>query len=275
MRGVSAADERDQVADVRDLSALARDQAAGARDLAMAQRDAADEQAFGAEALSGSHAATRADELRERAARHRTEAAAQRAVAAEDRHGAAVDRGRAAHDRRQALEDRRALADQLALTETDPLTGARTRAAGLHDLDNELDRSHRTGAPLVAAYVDAVGLKAVNDTEGHAAGDALLKRLVTFFREHLRPYDLIVRLGGDEFLCVMSGMTLAEARKRFDTITAALAAAPDGHTIRAGLAESTPDETAAELIARADSELTRSRQGRSGHAEDPTAEAAR
>lgn len=65
------------------------------------------------------------------------------------------------------------------------------------------------------AYVDAVGLKTLNDTEGHAVGDELLKRVVQLIRTHLRPYDLIIRLGGDEFLCAMSNMSLREARRRF------------------------------------------------------------
>ena len=92
----------------------------------------------------------------------------------------------------------------------DALTGARTRAAGLRELDHELDRARRTASPLAVAYIDVVGLKAVNDTLGHAAGDALLKRVVAHLKAHLRPYDLIIRLGGDEFLCVMPNLTRGE-----------------------------------------------------------------
>jgi two-component system, cell cycle response regulator len=52
---------------------------------------------------------------------------------------------------------------------------------------------------------DVVGLKAVNDPDGLAAGDALLQRAVHAIRVHLRSYDVIVRIGGDEFLSVISG----------------------------------------------------------------------
>ena len=70
-----------------------------------------------------------------------------------------------------------ALLRQLAASETDALTGARTRAAGLADVDHEIDRARRTSGVLSLAYIDVVGLKAANDERGHAAGDALLQRV--------------------------------------------------------------------------------------------------
>jgi diguanylate cyclase (GGDEF)-like protein len=159
----------------------------------------------------------------------------------------------------QALADREALARALAITAIDPLTGARARAPGLTDLDHELDRSRRTGSTLVIVYVDVVGLKRLNDSEGHDAGDRLLRRVVAVIGEHLRPYDLIVRLAGDEFLCAMSNMTLQDARRRFSAIASALAASSEAGALRTGLAELNGAETATELIARADSQLIHSR----------------
>jgi len=86
--------------------------------------------------------------------------------------------------------------------------------------------AHRPGSrdALAVAYVDVVGLKAVNDSRGHGAGDALLQRAVDGIRGHLRSYELIVRLGGGEFLCVMSGATIKDAEHRFNVIQTALAA---------------------------------------------------
>ena len=199
----------------------------------------------------------RAGDQRKRGREYRVQAAEHRA---QDREAAASDREQGARDRVQALADREALARALAITESDPLTGARTRAAGLADLDRELDRSRRTGATLVIAYVDVVGLKRVNDSEGHDAGDRLLKHAVAVIGEHLRPYDLIVRLAGDEFLCAMSNMTLAEASRRFGAIDGALAVASEASKLRTGFAELTGDETASPLIARADSQLVDSRR---------------
>jgi diguanylate cyclase (GGDEF)-like protein len=253
---LEAASERDAVAYARDLAALARDEAATARDLAMARRDAANEPPgsrgdFGVEVLM------RAAEQRKRAAEYRVIAAGHRELAAQDRRAAARDREQAAEERLGARADREMLAAELAMAETDELTGARTRTAGLADLDRELDRCRRTGSALVLAYVDVVGLKELNDTRGHGAGDELLRGVSGLFREHLRSYDLIVRIGGDEFLCAIPDMSEADVQERFSAIGSALAARPDARGIRTGFATLREQETAADLISRADAELIR------------------
>ena len=243
---VEAADARDQVARARDLTALARDQAAELRDRELETHDGA--------AGDDAEIVVRAEE--------RGGAAAERAVAADGRTRAAADREQAARDREQAARgrlqaqaDRDALLDELAIAKTDGLTGTRSRATGLEDFDHEIDRARRTMASLVVAYVDVVGLKAVNDARGHAAGDALLQCAVNAIRGHLRSYDLIVRIGGDEFLSVMSGVTIKDARQRFAAIQTTLAADPDQCEIKVGFAELEAEDNAAELIKRADAEL--------------------
>jgi diguanylate cyclase (GGDEF)-like protein len=251
---LDTASKRDETAHVRDVAAQVRDQAAQARDIAMTQHDLALEQD-----AAGGELAERAAERRNRAAQHRVEAAEYRALAIEDREAAARDREQAAADRQRALSDREALSRQLAIADTDPLTGVRTRAAGLIELDHEFDRCRRTDGQLVVAYVDVVGLKRVNDSVGHAAGDAMLVRIVEAIKSHLRSYDLIIRLGGDEFLCVVSNMSVPDARERFDAIGAALADAPDGGQIRAGFGGLKPEDTVMDLIARADHDLLDSR----------------
>ncbi len=253
------AEQRDAVAHLRDLVALARDQAADAADLAMAQLEAAADQQEQTRALTGIDLVARAAEQRKRAAHHRAQAASHRLLAAEDRQSAARDRQSAARERQQARNDREALAVELDRASVDALTGARTRGVGLRELDHELVRATRTTSPLAAAYIDVVGLKAVNDSRGHAAGDAVLSHVVAAVRAHVRPYDLIIRLGGDEFLCVMSNLTLAAARERFDAIAAALKRSGAG-AIRTGFAQLRDHESASALIARADSELTRTRR---------------
>ena len=104
-------------------------------------------------------------------------------------------------------------------------------------------------------YVDVVGLKRRNDGAGHDARDRLLKRVVALITEHLRPYDLVVRLGGDDFLCAMSNMTHTDAHQRFSAIASALTASHEAGAIRTGYAQLTGGEAAKELIARADREL--------------------
>ena len=134
------------------------------------------------------------------------------------------------------------------------------RAAGLADRHREIERARRTTNLLAVAYVDVVGLKSVNDEHGHSAGDALLQRAVRAIRAHLRSYDLIVRHGGDEFLCVMSGATIELARQRFNAIQAALADERGPGAIKVGFAALAPQDSAAELIGRADADLPATRR---------------
>jgi diguanylate cyclase (GGDEF)-like protein len=258
-RRLAAADKRDAIADARDVAALARDDAADARKPMTSERDGVYPQEDGTGTLTAADRLIRAAEQRNRDEQLRALAAEQHALAALDRQAAAQDREQGARERRHALADRKALAHQLTITETDPLTGARARAAGLTDLDHELDRCRRTTSPLVVAYIDVVGLKIVNDTRGHGAGDELLKQVVALLKRHLRSYDLIIRLAGDEFLCAMSNITLPDARQRFRMIAAALADLPLPAAISTGFAELVPGQPAAELIARADKELIESR----------------
>jgi diguanylate cyclase (GGDEF)-like protein len=259
-RRLAAADKRDVIADARDCAALARDDAADARRPMTSERDGVDPQEDAERASTDPHGLVHAAELRQREEHLRALAAEQDALAARDRHAAARDRKQGAYERGLALADRTALARQLTITETDPLTGARARAAGLTDLDHELDRCRRTASRLVVAYIDVVGLKTVNDTLGHGAGDELLKRVVALLKAHLRSYDLIIRLAGDEFLCAMSNITLLEARQRFRAIAGALGAPPRPAAISTGLAELAPGQPIAELIACADREMIESRR---------------
>src|SRR5207248_8851249 len=199
------------------------------------------------------------EDILPRAERDRARAAADRAKAADDRARAAADREQAARERAEALRDRAESADNLKLATTDELTGALTRRFGLEEVSRELERAHRTGAGLVLAFVDVDGLKAVNDSQGHLAGDALLRLLGETLRANVRPYDVIVRYGGDELLCAMSNLCVPEARARFEKIAAALAAADADHSITFGLAEAGPADSLQELIARADADFLQAR----------------
>jgi diguanylate cyclase (GGDEF)-like protein len=257
---LAVAQDSDAIAATRDLAAQIRDDVAQARDEDFAALDLAYRQYDDARTATGAEIVVRAAGARKRAIEHRRWAAVLRERAAEDRRAAARDREAAARDRLHARRDREALAQALVLAETDVLTGARTRAAGLADLERELDRCRRTGAVLVAAYLDVVGLKAVNDTDGHLAGDRLLQRVVAQLKAHLRPYDLIIRLGGDEFLCAITSMAEPAVRQRFSEVAAALADHPTPCAIRAGFAELNPSDSPTDLVARADQALLAQRQ---------------
>jgi len=233
--------DRDKVADHRDANSLLRDQIAQAR-------EEESEFADSSEALADA-GAVEIDEIRARAAFARTRAATDRLRATHDREQAAADRAQAAEDRAQAAYDREHAG-------TDELTGVRRRGVGLEDLANEMARSRRQREPLVAVYVDVDGLKAVNDSEGHPAGDKVLQVVASRLRGQMRSYDLIIRLGGDEFLCVLPGVAADKVRERF----ARLKEPADGHAaVSVGLTELQDDDGVQELISRADDDLIATR----------------
>lgn len=102
---------------------------------------------------------------------------------------------------------------------------------------------------LTAIRVDA--LRAVNDSERHAAGDALLRDVPAAITSTLRSYDVTVRWGGDEFVSALSDVSLATAAERVAGVARALAASRPGATISVGLAELTDGDTLESLLAHA------------------------
>jgi diguanylate cyclase (GGDEF)-like protein len=136
----------------------------------------------------------------------------------------------------------------------DEMTGALRRAAGLAALEREVRRAHRfEDRKLVVAFVDVDGLKVVNDTRGHAAGDAVLRELAATLRRRLRAYDLVIRWGGDEFVCCLPGAGLDAAGRALDDIRTELVART-ACTFSAGFAELGADGDAESLVARADAD---------------------
>src|SRR5262245_44562141 len=105
-------------------------------------------------------------------------------------------------------------ADRLAaLSQTDALTGLANRRALRSLLEKELRRSMRYGVPVSLLLIDVDGLKRVNDTEGHAAGDGVLRSVAAAINAGLRETDLGARWGGDEF-AIVAPNTTAEAALR-------------------------------------------------------------
>jgi diguanylate cyclase (GGDEF)-like protein len=256
--------DRAAVSAIRDETAAARLRTADERDRAASLRDRGAE---GRDALARLHDleddenASRADIL-SRSRRDRARAAADRAKAADDRTRAADDREEAARERAEALRHRSESADELKSATTDEVTGAWTRRFGLEEMSRELERARRTGASLMLAFVDIDGLKQVNDSQGHVAGDALLQLVGETLRANVRPYDVVLRYGGDEFVCAMPNLSSTEAKARFEKIAAALRAADAEHSVTYGLAESEPADSLHELIARADANLLDARRAR-------------
>jgi diguanylate cyclase (GGDEF)-like protein len=262
-----ATSDRDAVSELRDETAGVRFQSAEDRDRAAEVRDRGAE---GRDRLARLHdqeddTGASSEDILLRAERDRARAAADRAKAADDRSRATADREEAARERTDALRAGAAARYNLVIAATDELTGAWTRKFGLADIAREFERARRTGGKLMLAFIDVDGLKEVNDRHGHPAGDGLLRLVVQTLRANVRPYDVIVRYGGDEFLCAMPDLTRAAAQDRMEKIAAALTMADTRHSISFGLAEHEPPEGLLELVGRADAALLEGRRARETH----------
>ncbi len=269
--GASASSD-DDAASGRDDAAAGRDAASDRRDLAATHRDRmAKERAATADDVGrrSSVAVLELAEVRTRAADDRGRAAEDRRRATIDRRQAGADRARAAGDRLEAATEHEhvveALLDvqaELRRANTDDLTGAYRRGAGQAALGRELARARREGERFVVAYIDVDGLKATNDTAGHAAGDARLRDVVSAIRATLRDADPIVRYGGDEFVCAVTGLDVVAVHERLDDVREALAREGPHGAMSFGLAELRPDDTLDVLVRRADAGLVRRRRRR-------------
>ncbi len=267
-----AADVRDQVSDRRDHAADLRDQAADLRDDAAAEAERAvdddvDRQTCSASALARQAAsADRNGAMRDRraGADERTEAEHDRETALADRRAAAAERTQAEHDRETALADRQLAAKDRGQASHDDLTGSYLRGAGFAELRRDIARARRAGQPFVVAFVDVNHLKAINDLYGHAAGDHMLVQVARALAAHMRSYDLIIRYGGDEFICALPGLNSAGAAQRLGRVNAHLAKGAVPGSVTFGLAELRPRDSAEDVVARADAALYRHREEK-GH----------
>ncbi len=148
---------------------------------------------------------------------------------------------------------------------TDPLTGLANRRMWDERLEEEMERSVRSGTALSVVMVDLDGFKAVNDAGGHAAGDRVLKQLAQAWQEVVRGgTDFLARLGGDEFGLLAPGSdeigTRALAKRLVDAI-------PEGVSASVGVATWNRTEGASDLLRRADQLMYRNKRRRrdAGH----------
>jgi diguanylate cyclase (GGDEF)-like protein len=97
------------------------------------------------------------------------------------------------------------------LATTDSLTGILNRRHFIELSEKEMSRAQRSGTPLSIAMIDIDHFKIINDTHGHTVGDLVIKELVALCKDDLRPYDLLGRIGGEEFAIMMVQCDLQKA----------------------------------------------------------------
>jgi diguanylate cyclase (GGDEF)-like protein len=145
----------------------------------------------------------------------------------------------------------------------DPLSGAFNRRHFHARLEEELQRSQRHEIQLALLMIDVDDFKAVNDSFGHLAGDAVIKGIADIMRRSVRVFDVCARFGGEEFAIIMPGsgtasaMSVAERiRERIESFRPADRTL-EGLSVTAsvGLAVSSLGISAREIIARADQAL--------------------
>lgn len=169
----------------------------------------------------------------------------------------------------QDISLRKAMEQELMrLATTDPLTGLPNRRHFMEQLEYELARIKRFGKPACLLMLDLDHFKRVNDTYGHAAGDAVLRHFALLAQNSLREIDLIGRLGGEEFGVLLPGTDMAGALELAERLRLAVAAAPvqveeDAIpvTVSVGVAEFlSADPHPDDILARADMALYKAKE---------------
>ena len=153
-----------------------------------------------------------------------------------------------------------ALTDAERRAQTDPLTGVLNRRSLIERLDAACMRAQARGMPVSVLFIDLDHFKQINDTQGHAAGDACLSGIIAPIQAELRLSDVIGRYGGEEFVVILSGADAAAARpiaericRRVSEVRIAGFGAPINLTCSIGVASSdTLGVWGQHLIAHAD-----------------------
>ncbi|MDN7184455.1 bifunctional diguanylate cyclase/phosphodiesterase [Caballeronia sp. SEWSISQ10-4 2] len=150
----------------------------------------------------------------------------------------------------------------LALAETDPLTKLLNRRAFLERAEQMLDETHADGEVVSAIFLDIDRFKSLNDQYGHARGDDALMGVTQVLNDAVPSSGVIGRLGGEEFAVLIKTPGPQRAAELADTLRILVATIlrPDGFlTASFGVAHRRPNESAIELLDRADEALLRAK----------------
>jgi diguanylate cyclase (GGDEF)-like protein len=160
-----------------------------------------------------------------------------------------------------------------ALADRDTLTPTFNRRAFLRELHRTMSEVERYKSPAAVLYIDLDGFKALNDSHGHAAGDAALRGIGRLLVESVRESDIVGRLGGDEFGLILNRAPAEEARVKAASLAEKINATPIvhagvSHRVRAsiGMHAIAVVEDPETAIARADEAMYADKYARRGAA---------
>ncbi|MGH3004022.1 MAG: bifunctional diguanylate cyclase/phosphohydrolase [Gaiellaceae bacterium] len=166
---------------------------------------------------------------------------------------------------RRGENDRHAQLEQLeSVALTDNLTGLRNHRAFHEDLKREITKRNRSGEHFSLLMVDLNGLKQINDSQGHQAGDERIRAVADCLCETLRGQDCAYRTGGDEFMIILSGARAWVGLTVAQRLHATLSRHPSRVSVAVGVAESTQTESKDTLIRHADVALYEAKRSHRG-----------
>ena len=142
----------------------------------------------------------------------------------------------------------------------DPLTSLLNRGVIMDLISKELVRAQREKSSITVLLGDLDHFKQVNDTYGHPIGDEVLRETARRLLASVRSYDLVIRYGGDEFVCALLDESMSDAQRTLADIRRQYTARTHGHTVSVGLSEVAAADTAESAVARADAALIAERR---------------
>ena len=166
------------------------------------------------------------------------------------------------------VRERRRFARVERQAKIDSLTRLPNRQAFELRLAQEWMRAGRYGRPLGLLLLDLDDFKQINDTKGHAAGDAVLREVAAAVSTRIRVTDMAARLGGDEFVVICPETTVAGLESLAKSLEHRLREESIGASVGFSEREDT-DGAPSDMVARADAAMYRRKQGARGHPDRP------
>jgi diguanylate cyclase len=177
-------------------------------------------------------------------------------------------RARIAHLEREAQDLHSKLDREKHGARLDPLTGAANRKSFDERFAQEIGRRARGGAPMAILLWDIDDFKVVNDSYGHRAGDRVLQSVAGCFKAAVRGSDFVARIGGEEFVVLLSGLKLGDAlpianqlRMAVESLRFHFRGTPVRVTVSCGVTELHGADAAEAAFDRADAALYRAKRG--------------